>query len=227
MELVLVRHAEPEWSRDGLTISNPVLTERGHEQADLLAQRLAHEHFDAVYISPLVRSQQTAEPILKSRDLPIPETLDWLEEVKFPDWTGTPTSEVDERFKRAFARPVSEHWKGMPDGGEHFADFYARISHGVRSTLAPLGVTPIVDDPPLWEIDDESARVLIVAHAGTNAVITSHLLGIEPIPWEWERFVMFHASFSVIRPIRIGRGWSFTLYRLGDTEHVPDEMRTR
>jgi hypothetical protein len=38
---------------------------------------------------------------------------------------------------------------------------------------------------------------------------------------------MFHASFSVLRPLQIGHGWSFSLFRLGDTEHLPDEMRTR
>jgi 2,3-bisphosphoglycerate-dependent phosphoglycerate mutase len=54
-----------------------------------------------------------------------------------------------------------------------------------------------------------------------------HLLGIQPLPWEWERFVMFHASFSVLRPLRIGHGWSFSMFRLGDTEHLPDDMRTR
>jgi probable phosphoglycerate mutase len=225
MEIVLVRHAEPEWARDGLSIDNPGLTERGREQAQLLAERLAHERFDAVFVSPMVRTRQTAEPVLAALGVDDPPIEDWLEELRMPDWTGTPSEEVEELFRQAAARPVEQHWDGMA-GGEPFRDFHERVTKGVSATLAELGVTPHAD-PPLWEVDDPEGRVLFVAHAGTNATVIGHLLGIEPTPWEWERFVMFHASFSVLRPVRIGHGFSFSLYRLGDAEHIPDEMRTR
>ncbi|MBK5223818.1 MAG: histidine phosphatase family protein [Acidimicrobiia bacterium] len=225
MEIVLVRHAEPEWSREGLSVDNPPLTPRGHEQASLLAKRLAHERFDKVFVSPMVRARQTAEPILEVLGVDDAPIEPWLEELRMPDWTGTPSAEVDDLFERALARPIEEHWDGMA-GGERFADFHHRITSGIASTLGPLGVVPH-NQAPLWEIADESSRVLFVAHAGTNATIIGHLLGIDPLPWEWERFVMFHASFTVLRPLRIGTGHSFSLLRLGDTEHLPDEMRTR
>jgi len=64
MELVFVRHAEPEWARDGLNIDNPPLTERGAKQAGLVAGRLAAEKFDEVLVSPLLRTRQTAAPLL-------------------------------------------------------------------------------------------------------------------------------------------------------------------
>jgi probable phosphoglycerate mutase len=64
MEIVLARHAEPEWARDGLSIDNPGLTDRGHQQARLLADRLAHESFDAVFVSPMVRARETAAPLI-------------------------------------------------------------------------------------------------------------------------------------------------------------------
>ncbi|QGG94854.1 histidine phosphatase family protein [Actinomarinicola tropica] len=225
MEIVLVRHAEPEWAKDGLAIDNPPLTDRGREQARRLADRLSHEAFDQVFVSPMVRAQQTAEPILEVLGVDAP-TEPWLEELRMPDWTGTPSAEVDELFRQAPYRPIEEHWAGIT-GGESFKDFHVRVTEGVEATLAPLGVTPYRDEGPLWEIDDESRRALFVAHAGTNATIIGHLLGIDPVPWEWERFVMFHASFSVLRPHPIGGGWTFSLFRLGDTEHLPDGMRTR
>lgn len=224
MEIVLIRHAEPEWARDGLSIDNPGLTERGHQQAALLAERLAHERFDAVFVSPMVRAQQTAEPIVATLGVGS-STEDWMEELRMPDWTGTPSDEVDDLFRQAAARPAEEHWDGMA-GGESFRDFHERVTKGVSATIAELGVTPHAD-PLLWEVDAPEARALFIAHAGTNATIISHLLGVEATPWEWERFVMFHASFSVLRPVRIGHGFSFSLYRLGDSEHMPDELRTR
>ncbi|MGY6502068.1 MAG: histidine phosphatase family protein [Acidimicrobiales bacterium] len=226
MELVFVRHAEPEWARNGLSIDNPALTERGHEQARLLADRLAHERFDAVFVSSMVRAQQTAAPILDVLGVDDAVTEEWLEELRMPDWTGTPSAGVDELFKRAMARPIAEQWDGMA-GGERFGDFHQRVTTGIEKVLAPLGATPTDDDGPLWELDDPEARVLFVAHSGTNATVMGHMLGIQPLPWEWERFVTFHASFSVLRPLRIGHGWSFSLFRLGDVEHLPDEMRTR
>lgn len=226
MELVLVRHAQPEWARNGLAVSNPPLTEHGREQAALLAKRLAHESFDAVLVSPLIRAQETAEPILEVLGVEA-TTEPWLEEIKVPDWTGTPSAEVDERFERSLGRPIEEHWDGVVDGGESFRDFHLRITEGVEATLEPLGVLPADNSPPLWDLADTSTRVLVVAHAGTNATIMAHMLGIQPLPWEWERFVMFHASFSVLRPLRIGNAWSFSLFRLGDAEHLPHEARTR
>ncbi|MDZ7678147.1 MAG: histidine phosphatase family protein [Acidimicrobiales bacterium] len=225
MELVLVRHAEPEWVREGLSVDNPPLTDRGRDQARRLADRLAHEHFDAVMVSTMQRACQTAAPLLEVLGAE-PRFENWLEELRMPDWTGTPSEEVDELFTRARARPIEDHWDGMA-GGESFRAFHERITKGLEASLAPLGTFPTDDDTPLWEIDDEDARVLVVAHAGTNATIIGHMLGIQPLPWEWERFVMFHASFSVLRPMRIGQGWSFNLFKLGDAEHLPDQMRTR
>ncbi len=83
------------------------------------------------------------------------------------------------------------------------------------------------DHPPLWRLDDPDRRVVVVAHGGTNAVSLGFLLGIEPVPWEWERFVSFHASVSTIVPIGISGGHSFSLFRFSDVSHLPDDMRTR
>lgn len=221
-----MRHAEPEWARDGLAVDDPPLTARGHEQARRLAERLSHERFDQVFVSPMVRARETAAPILEVLGVDDAPIEPWLEELRMPDWTGTPSEEVDELFRRAPYRPVEEHWGGMA-GGETFRDFHRRVTGGVESTLGPLGVTPYRDEGRLWEVDDETRRALFVAHSGTNATIIGHLLGVDPVPWEWERFVMFHASFSVLRPHPIGGGWTYSLFRLGDAEHLPDEMRTR
>ena len=58
---------------------------------------------------------------------------------------------------------------------------------------------------------------MVVAHGGTNAVSLGYLLGIEPVPWEWERFVAFHAGISTIAPIEISGGHAFSLFRFSDT----------
>ena len=65
-----------------------------------------------------------------------------------------------------------------------------------------------------------------MAHAGTDAVCLGHLLGIDPVPWEWERFVSFHASVSVVRPMPIAEAHSFSLFRFSDTSHLPPHLHT-
>ena len=65
MEIVLVRHGEPEWVRDGLNVVNPPLTDRGHLQASRLAEALQSESFDEILVSPLTRARQTAAPLAR------------------------------------------------------------------------------------------------------------------------------------------------------------------
>ena len=62
MELVLIRHGEPEWVRDGLNVVDPPLTERGRRQARRVAEALDGEDFDEIVISPLHRPRLTAAP---------------------------------------------------------------------------------------------------------------------------------------------------------------------
>ena len=47
------------------------------------------------------------------------------------------------------------------------------------------------------------------------------------MPWEWERFVSFHASLSVLRPLEINGDHAFSLFRFSDVDHLPPELRTR
>jgi probable phosphoglycerate mutase len=64
MELLLIRHALPVRieGAEG-TAADPELADLGHEQSRALADYLAGEHIDVLYVSPLRRARQTAEPV--------------------------------------------------------------------------------------------------------------------------------------------------------------------
>jgi probable phosphoglycerate mutase len=225
MEIVLIRHGEPEWVRDGLTIVDPPLTERGRRQAELLADRLRDEHFDEVLVSPLVRARQTAAPLLEAlgRD----EVIDpWLEEIRDPLWHGTPAEKAAEAYAELRGRRAEDRWHGL-DGGESMRDFVARIRAGVTEFLAARGVVRTELDLPVWKIAEPGARIALVAHAGTNSVTIAHLLGLEPVPWEWDRFVIGHTSVSRIEALPLEDGHSFGLSKLSDLEHLAPDQRTR
>jgi probable phosphoglycerate mutase len=225
VELVLVRHAEPEWVRDGFSVDDPPLTERGLRQAQLLADRLEDEQFDEVLVSPLLRARQTAVPLLSRYGKQI-ETADWLEEIRNPVWHGTPAEKAEEAFKAERAKPSHLRWNGLP-GGEPVRDFVARIRLSAGAFLAGHGVEPAREDLPVWHLPEPKARILLIAHAGTHAVLTCHLLGLQPVPWEWERFVLGHASVSRVEALQVGDGYTFSLTRLSDVEHLPQPLRTR
>lgn len=225
MEIVLIRHGEPEWVREGLTVVDPPLTDLGHRQATRLAEALGREHFDEILVSPLVRARQTAAPLLEA--LGRPEAIDpWLEEIRDPVWHGTPAEKAAEAYAELRGRKAEDRWHGL-SGGESMRDFVGRIRAGATQFLAERGVVRTEMDLPVWQIAEPGARIALIAHAGTNSVTIGHLLGLDPTPWEWDRFVIGHTSISRVEAMELEDGYSFGLSKLSDVEHLAADQRTR
>lgn len=224
MEIVLIRHGEPEWVRDGLAVGNPPLTERGHHQAAAMADHLRHEQFDEVYCSPLVRARQTAAPLFEvlGRDEAVEP---WLEEIRNPLWHGTPQERVDEAFRQERRRASHERWEGL-EGGEPTREFVDRIRLGCQLFLEERGIERVPGELAMWKVPDPDLKIALVAHAGTNSVIICTLLGLTPTPWEWDRFVIGHATVSRLRTLEMADGHSFALTSLSDDEYLARTDRT-
>jgi probable phosphoglycerate mutase len=227
MELLFVRHGEPAWSVDGLSQPDPHLTELGKRQADLAAIRISNNErpLSELVVSPAIRSQETAAPIAAKTSLSI-ETVEDIVEIRMPDWTGELEERVKSIFIEARHRPPEEWWEGM-EGGESFRDFHDRITRSLTTVLAERGVYPDREQQHLWTVEDPDQRIAIVAHGGTNAVAIGFLLGADPTPWEWERFILYHASFARMRAIPIAGGYAWSLRTFNDREHLPLDARTR
>ncbi len=170
------------------------------------------------------RAQQTAQPVEGETGTPS-ETYDWLQELNSPPhWDGSPAEEVDKMLMESQFRTMDEMWDGYP-GGETFRTFHERVVNGLAATLDSHGIhTMHEENRHLWEVDDPNKRVIIVAHAGTNAVVLGHLLGLEPVPWEWERFRQPHTGVSRLTTTRVSTGWTFSLRQLGDVSHLHPGM---
>jgi probable phosphoglycerate mutase len=225
MEIILIRHGQPEWVREGLNVIDPPLTELGHDQARRLAVAIGGERFDEVLVSPLLRARQTATPLYER--LGVDETIEsWLEEIRDPGWHGTPAEKAQQLYRELGERAASERWDGLI-GGEPIRDFTDRIHAGATSFLADRGVVPLDHELALWSIDDPDRRIVLVAHAGTNSVTICHLLGLDPTPWEWDRFVLGHSSVSRLEALPVKEGFTFSLTSLSNLEHLPHDLRTR
>jgi len=228
MDLYLVRHGEPDWAPDRIARNDPELTPLGRDQATRVARELASiGAVDRLWVSPMTRAMQTSVPITKSLGTER-EVHDWLHEIANPpQWDGSPAEEIDRWFEKVNLRSMDDLWEGLGPGGESFLDFHQRVCGGLVETLASCGARPLKEGRPhLWAVDEPAIRVVVVAHAGANAVILGRLLGLPPVPWEWERFRQPHSGVSRLTTIRIAHGWAFSLRRLGAVAHLDPSMVT-
>lgn len=192
-----------------------------------MADALAGESFDEILASPLERARETAAPLYLryGRDEVVDE---WLSEIRSPVWQGTPREKADVAFAEERRKPSHERWHGLADlGGEPNRDFIARIRAGCEGFLRNRGIVALPGELPVWQIDAPDMRICLVAHAGTNSAVISYLLGLQPTPWEWDRFVLGHASITRLEALQLGDGHTFALTRLADVEHLDPADRTR
>ena len=82
MRILIIRHGDPDYEND-------TLTEKGHREAKLLAEKLVQEKIDYFYSSPLGRAIETASYTAKAQGLEI-ETLDFMREVNWQSANGEP-----------------------------------------------------------------------------------------------------------------------------------------
>lgn len=119
-EVVLLRHAETEWSRNGRhTGSTDVpLTPQGREHAEALAERLASREFAAVLVSPLRRARETCELAgLGGRAETDPRLVEW----DYGDYEGLTSAEIERE------RPGWSLWADGCPHGEDAAAVGARV----------------------------------------------------------------------------------------------------
>lgn len=91
-ELILIRHGETEWSRNGQHTSHTdlPLTPLGERQARALAPLLADRHIALTLVSPSVRARRTAELAGLSAPRITPELREW----DYGGYEGITTQEI-------------------------------------------------------------------------------------------------------------------------------------
>ena len=93
MELYLVRHGQSADAVEGEDFElieghgNPPLSDIGREQAELVGARLAHLQFEALYVTTLRRTVETAAPLIRRTGL-VPVVEPDLREVNLGEWEG-------------------------------------------------------------------------------------------------------------------------------------------
>jgi probable phosphoglycerate mutase len=201
--LLLVRHGESEPVREGVPVplldgcSNPDLDPVGHEQAARVAERLAREEpgIAAIYVTPLVRTQQTAAPLAERLGLE-PREEPALQEIFLGEWEGGHfRRHVLDRHPVAVRLHSEQRWEVIP-GAEPSAAFEARVREGIERVAAAH--------------PDET--VVVVSHGG--AISQALATASEARPFAFMN--IDNASISEL--VVAGDAW--TVRRFNDTAHL-------
>ncbi|XRQ12823.1 histidine phosphatase family protein [Actinomadura welshii] len=139
-DLLLIRHGASAPARPGRPFplvggqGDPELAPEGREQAERVCERLADEHLDAIYVTPLRRTAQTAAPLARRLGLE-PRVEAGLREVHLGEWEGglfrKMVSDNTPVVQRMFAE---ERWDVIPGAEDH--DAFARRVEEALTRLA-------------------------------------------------------------------------------------------
>jgi probable phosphoglycerate mutase len=135
-EVVLVRHAETEWSRDGRHTGRTdiPLTAHGRQTAESLAPRLGGWRFDLVLTSPARRARETCELCGLGAHA---QERDALWEWDYGDYEGLTTAQIHA------VRPGWVLWRDGCPGGESPADVGARTDQVIAEMRAQGGTVAV------------------------------------------------------------------------------------
>jgi 2,3-bisphosphoglycerate-dependent phosphoglycerate mutase len=206
-ELLLVRHGESEPALDGRPFplvdghGDPALSPEGRAQAEAVCARLAGEGIDAIYVSKLRRTSETAANLAAALRLE-PVVDPDLHEVHLGEWEGGAfRRHVAEGHPAAVTMINEERWDAIP-GGEPAADFSARAR---RSVERIAGAHP-------------DQRVAVFAHGGIIGQILAQATGSRP-------FALGGADNASISHLVVA-GDRWILRRFNDTTHLDAGLST-
>ncbi|MHA2788599.1 histidine phosphatase family protein [Corynebacterium sp. S7] len=131
--ILLVRHGVTPTTGQVLPGRAPGLhlSEKGQEQAGEVAARI--DRVDAIYSSPLERTQETALPLARRHSVPV-LLDDALIECEFGTWTGAALSELAKLPEWKTVQQTPEEFR-FP-GGESFVEMQERMAAGLRRIAA-------------------------------------------------------------------------------------------
>lgn len=204
-ELLLVRHGESAPQVHGIPFElkdghgDPPLAPEGRAQAERVGVRLAAERIDAIYVTSLQRTHQTAAPLAARLGI-TPVEVPELREVHLGAWEGElyrqKVAEGDPLVSALFAE---QRWDVIP-GAETHESLEARLIPALR-TIAE---------------DHTDGRVAVVVHGGVIASLLAFATESRP-------FAFLGADNASISHL-VHHSGRFNLRRFNDTGHLEGEL---
>ena len=217
MELIIVRHAEPNYEIDSLT-------EKGWKEAELLSDKLSKIDIAEMYCSPQGRAKDTAAATLKKMNREV-EIKEWLREFKG-------------RVKYDFLDEPIRCWDMLPSYWTQQEAYYSKKEWNTTDLMQTENVTSEYE----WVTSELDAflaehgyvhengyfrvtkanhdKIVFFCHYGVSGVLLAHLLGFPPT-FFWQGFVMQPSSVtSIVTEEREEGIASFRIRSYGDISHL-------
>ena len=200
-EFVLVRHGASEAFIPGTLFplveghGDPALSEDGQAQAARVGQRLATERVDALYVTTLRRTAQTAAPFLQASGHLAAVERD-LREVFLGEWEGGRLREFAAQGHPLWAKVVADGDWGHIPGAETSAQLQLRCV----AALQRLHHT------------HPDQRVVCVVHGGVIGALAAYAVGARPRSFDGSDNGSMHTL------VVLGSQWQ--LRRFNDTTHL-------
>ena len=202
-EVVLVRHGASAHAVPGQPFdlldghADPPLSPEGREQARAVAERLRGERIDALFVTPLQRTAETAAPLAAATGLE-PAVVPELREVMLGDWEGGElrirASQGDPLFFRMLEE---ERWDVIPNA-EPMERFAERVRAGLESIVASVG---------------REARAVAFVHGGVIGELCRQATDSRP-------FAFVHADNCSVSRLLVMDGGRQLLWSFNDSTHV-------
>jgi broad specificity phosphatase PhoE len=206
LKLILVRHGETHWNKDGLVQggdSDIELNDTGLEQARKLAAFLKNEPIIAILSSPLRRAVATAEVIASRHHLAV-EIDQGLKELRVGDLEGISISDL----RTTFSQFLLQWWQDgeamkLPNG-ESLVDLQQRAWKVIERLLEKNKASP--------EYDKDGTAVVVSHYFVTLAVILKAL----NLPLDY--FIKFKLDLGGVSIIEF-RDYGARLLTFNDTSY--------
>ena len=183
MKLLLVRHGETDWNlaRRYQSYSDVPLNQKGIQQAQSLARRLAQQKIGILYSSDLSRTKETAKYIAREYEPVLAIRCDprWRE-LSFGKWEGLTHTELQVQWQAEADAWYADPVNASPPDGETLLQMSKRLQPGLDEL----------------KVNHTDETVLIVSHGGVIQILLCMLLGVA-----LNRYWQFHvaqASLTVL-----------------------------
>ncbi|MBP5452349.1 MAG: histidine phosphatase family protein [Treponema sp.] len=198
MRIVFIRHGDPNYEED-------CLTELGHKQAKIAAERLLKEGIEEIYSSPLGRARQTAQAFSEVSGIGEIKILDFMKEIrygtedelyndKWNPWLG-----VDALVKNGIDIQ-SPDWREYPVFKENLATVDAdKIGEEADKWLVSLGYEREGNYYRCSRKDDKEKTIALFCHGGSSTAFFSRVLN-QQFPYMCAALLHYpHTTISVLK----------------------------
>ncbi len=221
LQLLLVRHGDPHYPTDSLT-------ERGHREAERLAETLDDYRIDALFVSTMGRALQTAAYTAERRGLE-PIRCDWLRELDGRYGNDMPQQEwtPDDLSPSAYELPAAQLLARATLYG--YETWQHEVPYGPwmhpqcdalhRAFDAVLGQQGYRREGLRYRVERPGSQTLaFFCHGGVIGALLSHLLYI-PLPVALALFLHDTAGFSLLRSVEDDGHAAFRMLFLNNIAH--------